>query len=115
VPAHQHALAEKLCAEALQKDKPYGKPVVWAYYLERIYAEIANKEKQIEMVRLILMRGDKTYYALLSMESELSRLLGVVQANNIYIEHYGKQRLVACGLRRPCRSRSCVLVAAPLS
>jgi hypothetical protein len=123
--AQQYALAEKLCLEALQKDKPYGKPAVWAYYLERIYAELANKEKQIEMVRLILMRGDKSYYvkmkqlyqsegtwehrreslleelskaymsheyaALLSQEGESSRLLGVVQATNMYIEHYGKQ------------------------
>jgi hypothetical protein len=123
--AQHYALAEKLCVEALQKDKPYGKPAVWAYYLERIYAELTNKEKQIEMVRLILMSGDKSYYvklkelyqsegtwehrresvlqelskaymsheyaALLSKEGEWSRLLGVVQANNMYIEHYGKQ------------------------
>jgi hypothetical protein len=123
--AQQYAVAEKLCVEALQNEKPYGKPGVWAYYLERIYAELTNKEKQIEMVRLILMSGDKSYYvklkelyqsegtwehrresvlqelskaymsheyaALLSKEGEWSRLLGVVQANNMYIEHYGKQ------------------------
>ncbi len=123
--AQQYSLAEELCVDALQKDKPYSKPAVWAYYLERIYAELANKEKQIEMVRLILMRGDKSFYvklkelyqfegtweqkretvleelsktymshqyaALLSMEGEWSRLLGVVEANYMYIEHFGKQ------------------------
>jgi hypothetical protein len=123
--AKKYSLAEELCVEALQKDKPYGKPTVWAYYLERNYAELTNREKQIEMVRLILMRGDKSYYvklkelyqsegtweqiretvlqelskayisheyaALLSKEGELSRLLGVVQVNNMYIEYYGEQ------------------------
>lgn len=123
--AEQYALAEELCVQALRKDKPYDRPAVWAYFLERIYTELNNKEKQIEMVRLILMRGDKSYYAklkelyqsegtweleresvlqklskaymsheyaaLLSIQGELSRLLSVVQANNHYIEHFGKQ------------------------
>lgn len=123
--ARQYTEAEKLCLEALQVDKTYGKPSNWAYYLERIYAELGYKEKQIEMVQLILRRGDRTYYsrlkalyesdgiwerhkelvlrelseaylshvyaALLSEEGELARLLGVVQANPMYIEYYGKQ------------------------
>jgi hypothetical protein len=58
-----YVLAEKLCMEVLQKDKSYNKPAIWAYYLERIYTELNNKEKQVEMVHFILRSGDKSYYA----------------------------------------------------
>lgn len=60
--SQQYALAEKLCLEGLQNDKSYGQVSAWAYYLERIYTELANAEKQIEMVHLILIKGDRSYY-----------------------------------------------------
>lgn len=62
--AKRYALVEKLCIEAL-KEKTRGyfnKPAPWAYYLERLYAETANKEKLVEMVHFILFHGDPSYY-----------------------------------------------------
>ncbi len=58
----RYELAENLCLEALNKDKSYGRAADWAYYLERIYGEQSDRVKQIEIVRLIVKRGDKTYY-----------------------------------------------------
>ncbi|MDF2958343.1 MAG: hypothetical protein K0S39_78 [Paenibacillus sp.] len=56
-------LAEQLCVEALRGEKRViHKPPVWAYYLEQIYSEIHDKEKQIDTIRLILMRGDTSYF-----------------------------------------------------
>ncbi|WP_248929548.1 hypothetical protein [Paenibacillus hamazuiensis] len=122
----QYSLAEQLCVEALQEDKGnYHRPPVWAYHLERIYSELRITEKQVEMIRLILLRGDTSYFqklkelcqlegtweetrgvllhellenlmphdfaALLSQEGETAKLLEVVRAHPIYVEHYGKQ------------------------
>jgi len=59
----QYALAEKLCTEVFKREKSYRGPSRWAYYLERIYTEQANKDKLIDIVRLILLGGDSSYYA----------------------------------------------------
>lgn len=61
--AKNYPLAEELCLGALKKDsRRFGKPDVWAYYLEQLYAETANEEKLTEMVRSILFHGDTSYY-----------------------------------------------------
>jgi hypothetical protein len=60
--AKRYELAENLCLEALNKDKSYGRAADWAYYLERIYGEQSDRAKQIDIVRLIVKRGDKTYF-----------------------------------------------------
>lgn len=60
--SEQFAVAEKLCLEALKNDKTYGEPSEWAYYLERIYRQIGDKEKRIKIVRQILKKGDRSFY-----------------------------------------------------
>lgn len=62
--AKNYELAEKLCIEGLEENPKvyYNNPVPWDYYLERVYSETANEEKLTEIVRLILLRGDTSYY-----------------------------------------------------
>jgi hypothetical protein len=64
IAAKHYPLAEKLCMEALQKDARgyFDKPALWAYYLERLYAETANEDKLTEMVQFILLHGDTSYF-----------------------------------------------------
>jgi hypothetical protein len=62
--AKSYSLAERLCVEALNNDdRKFGKAPVWTYYLERIYEETSNSNKQMETVREILFRGDTKYYS----------------------------------------------------
>lgn len=58
-----YELAEKLCVEALQKSKRkyLNRPTIWAYYLERIYTDTANKQRLIEIYYHIIFRGDISY------------------------------------------------------
>lgn len=58
-----HTLAEKLCVEALQKTrrKYLNRPTIWAYYLEKIYTDTANKEKLIDIYYHNIFHGDMSY------------------------------------------------------
>ena len=62
--AKNYLLAENLCTEALQQDTRgyFNKPAPWAYYLERLYTEMANEEKREELIRFILFHGDTSYF-----------------------------------------------------
>ncbi|MBM7567070.1 hypothetical protein [Paenibacillus sacheonensis] len=60
---HRYDEAKELCEAALEQDKPYGRPTPWAKYLEQIYGELGDKEKQLEMILLILKRGESSYYS----------------------------------------------------
>lgn len=55
--------AEKLCLEVLPAGKMYGRTSRWAYKLEQIYAALGDRQKQIEIVRRILLSGESSYYA----------------------------------------------------
>lgn len=59
-----YVLAEKLCIEALKKENRgnFYKPGPWAYYLERLYAQTVNPNKQTEIIRFILFHGDTAYF-----------------------------------------------------
>lgn len=59
----QFARAEQLCLEAFKRDKTYGRPEAWPYYLEQIYAKLGDRDRQIDIVRWILRRGEMSYYA----------------------------------------------------
>ncbi|WP_166241001.1 hypothetical protein [Paenibacillus turpanensis] len=62
IAAKNYDWAEKLAADALRKDRSFLEPSKWAYALERIYAETGNREKRLEMARLILLKGDTSFY-----------------------------------------------------
>ncbi|MBB6730606.1 hypothetical protein [Cohnella zeiphila] len=63
IEAGQYELAEKLSREALAQVIRHWEPSAWAYDLERIYALTGEKDKQIEIVQLILTKGDRSYYS----------------------------------------------------
>lgn len=64
IAGKHYKLAEQLCMEALKKDKrsPFNKPAPWAYYLEKSYVEIGDKENFTELVRFIIFHGDTSYF-----------------------------------------------------
>ncbi|WP_020620445.1 hypothetical protein [Paenibacillus daejeonensis] len=78
IAAEQYETAEKLCLEVLQEGKAYGKSARWAYYLEHIYTVLGNRQKQIDMTRLILMGGEASYYR---------RLKELYQTDGVWEEH----------------------------
>ncbi len=59
----KYVLAEELCVEALQitKRKYLNRPTIWAYYLEKIYSDTANKEKLIDIYYHNIFHGDMSY------------------------------------------------------
>jgi hypothetical protein len=83
--AKQYAHSEVWCLEALKnEDRHFGKAPKWAYYLERLYGETSNHQKRIEMVLLILYRGDTSYYAKLK---ELCQLQGDWSKRRVTVLH----------------------------
>lgn len=58
-----YKLAEELCLDALRKvrRKYLNRPTVWAYYLERIYTDTANKDRLIEIYYHNIFHGDLSY------------------------------------------------------
>jgi len=76
-----YQLAETLCVEAISKIKydHFNKPSVWAYYLEKIYAESGNHAKLLDIVCYIFFHGDMSYFKKLK---ELYQQEGVIFPNN---------------------------------
>jgi hypothetical protein len=62
--ARNYLRVEKLCREALKQNVRghFNRRPPWAYYLERLYSETNRQEELVEIVRLILLQRDTSYF-----------------------------------------------------
>ncbi|MHC1762554.1 MAG: hypothetical protein AB9917_24135 [Negativicutes bacterium] len=62
--ARHYLRVEKLCREAIKENVrgDFNRRPPWAYYLERLYAEINQQEKLHDTIRFILFQRDTSYF-----------------------------------------------------